>query len=92
VSDIRVIYHQRACPDCASTDISEYEAEITDGSTETALACRDCGAAWPLACIAEQLPPPVPAARPHLVLRIDGCPRTLNSPGAATGARRVTPT
>jgi hypothetical protein len=49
----RVIYHPPVCPDCGSADITETDIQTTDGLTETALICRDCGAAWPVACIAE---------------------------------------
>ena len=73
MSDFRVIYHAQVCPDCGSFDITDDEVETIDGFTETAFTCQACGAAWPLACIAEQLPAPGPAARPHLALRIDGC-------------------
>lgn len=45
MSEFRVIYHQRACPDCGSDDVTEQEIEITDGSAETALSCQACGAA-----------------------------------------------
>jgi len=79
MSEFRVIYHQQTCPDCKSDNVTENDVETTDGFTETALICGDCGAAWPVACIAEQLEAAVPApcdpaSRPHLVLRIDGCP------------------
>jgi hypothetical protein len=85
MSEFRVIYHERHCPDCGSDDITEQEIPITDGSAETALACHACGAAWPLACVAEQLEPARtnPAAKPHLALRIDGCP-----PGTMASRRR----
>lgn len=66
----RVIYHAHVCPDCGSDDVTQHEIQTTDGLTETALICEPCGAAWPVACIAEQLQP----AAPHLALRIDGCP------------------
>ena len=76
MSEFRVIYHQEVCPDCRSGNITENEIQTTDGLTETALICGDCGAAWPVACVAEQLEPArtSPAARPHLVLQIDGYP------------------
>jgi hypothetical protein len=76
MSEFRVIYHQQTCPDCKSDNITENEIQTTDGLTETALICGDCGAAWPVACVAEQLEPARtdPAAPPHLALRIDGCP------------------
>jgi predicted RNA-binding Zn-ribbon protein involved in translation (DUF1610 family) len=49
----RVIYHEPICPDCGSSDIDRQEVETGDGFTETALICRDCGTAWPLACISD---------------------------------------
>ncbi len=49
----RVIYHEHICPDCGSLDIASDEVETGDGQTETALTCRACGTAWPLACITE---------------------------------------
>ena len=49
----RVIPHAPVCPDCGSTDIDAAEIETGDGLTETALTCRDCGTAWPLACICD---------------------------------------
>jgi hypothetical protein len=49
----RIILHEPICPDCGSVNITENEVETTDGLTETALICADCGAAWPLACVAE---------------------------------------
>jgi hypothetical protein len=74
----RVIYHQPVCPDCGSADISTEDIDTTDGLTETAHICRDCGAAWPVACIAEQLRPQTSSddrpSAPHLVLRIDARP------------------
>jgi hypothetical protein len=78
MSEFRVIYHQQTCPDCKSDNITEQEIQTTDGLTETALICGDCGAAWPVACIAEHLEPASPSpdqqavVRAHLVLRIDG--------------------
>ena len=80
MSEFRVIYHQQTCPDCRSGNITENEIQITDGLTETALICGDCGAAWPVACVAEHLEPAAPAPhgqaaeRPHLMLRIDAYP------------------
>lgn len=49
----RVIHHHAVCPDCGSHDISEEEAETTEGFTETAFVCLACGAAWPVACVAD---------------------------------------
>jgi predicted RNA-binding Zn-ribbon protein involved in translation (DUF1610 family) len=85
MSEFRVIYHERHCPDCGSDDITEQEIEITDGSTETALACQACGAAWPIACVAEQLEPDYTetATTAHLVLQIDARP-----PGTEAAQRR----
>ena len=53
MNEFRVIYHELVCPDCGSHDITRDEVETGDGLTETANICRACGAAWPLACIAE---------------------------------------
>jgi hypothetical protein len=76
--NFRVIYHQPVCPDCGSGQVSTEDVQTTDGFTETAHVCQDCGAAWPVACIAEQLRPETSPgdrrAAPHLVLRIDACP------------------
>jgi predicted RNA-binding Zn-ribbon protein involved in translation (DUF1610 family) len=52
-SGFRVIYHEPICPDCGSFDITRTEIQTTDGFTETALTCRTCGTAWPLACVAD---------------------------------------
>ena len=49
----RVITHVQVCPDCGSTCIDSAEVETGDGLTETALTCRDCGTAWPLACVCD---------------------------------------
>lgn len=49
----RVIAHEPICPDCGSTSIDSAEVETGDGLTETALTCRDCGTAWPLACVCD---------------------------------------
>jgi hypothetical protein len=74
----RVIYHEPVCPDCGSSHITTQDVHTTDGLTEAAHICQDCGAAWPVACIAEhieaQAPAPDHQARPHLVLRIDARP------------------
>ena len=61
MSEFRVIYHPPICPDCGSDNITEQEIETTDGLTETALICGDCGAAWPVACVAEHLEPARPS-------------------------------
>jgi predicted RNA-binding Zn-ribbon protein involved in translation (DUF1610 family) len=53
VSDFRVIYHEPICPECGSVNITRDEVETGDDLTETALTCRDCGTAWPLACVAD---------------------------------------
>ena len=49
----RVIYHEPVCPDCGSDDITRDEVDTGDGLTETALTCRTCGTAWPLACVTD---------------------------------------
>jgi len=49
----RVIYHEHICPDCGSLDTVQDEVETGDGLTETALTCRACGTAWPMACVTE---------------------------------------
>jgi hypothetical protein len=49
----RVIYHEPICPDCGSFNITRTEIQVTEEFTETALECRDCGTAWPLACVTE---------------------------------------
>ncbi len=63
----RVITHVQVCPDCGSTCIDSADVETGDGLTETALTCRDCGTAWPLACVCDwdtaQPPAPSPSAR-----------------------------
>ena len=53
MSSFRVIYHEPVCPDCGSSDITSDEVETGDGLTETALTCRACGTAWPLACVSD---------------------------------------
>jgi predicted RNA-binding Zn-ribbon protein involved in translation (DUF1610 family) len=58
----RVIYHEPICPDCGSFDITRDEVQTGDGLTETALTCRDCGTAWPLACVSDWT---ATAAIPH---------------------------
>ena len=49
----RVIYHELVCPDCGSYDITTDEVQTGDGLTESALTCRTCGTAWPVACVAD---------------------------------------
>jgi hypothetical protein len=49
----RVICHEPVCPDCRSLDITAEDVETGDGITETALICRSCGTAWPMACVAD---------------------------------------
>ena len=49
----RVVCHEPVCPDCRSRDVTAEDVETGDGLTETALICRACGTAWPLACVAE---------------------------------------
>lgn len=49
----RLIYHAPVCPDCGGDDIETAEVETGGGLTETANICRDCGTAWPLACISD---------------------------------------
>ncbi|HLX49509.1 MAG TPA: hypothetical protein VKS82_14365 [Streptosporangiaceae bacterium] len=60
----RVIPHPPLCPDCGSGDITTAEVDTTDGLREAAHICTVCGAAWPVACIAEQLPLADGQARP----------------------------
>jgi DNA-directed RNA polymerase subunit M/transcription elongation factor TFIIS len=56
--EFRVIRHAPVCPDCGSHAITEEDLDIADGTTETAYVCTACGAAWPIACIAEPLTSP----------------------------------
>jgi hypothetical protein len=49
----RVVYHPHVCPDCGSQDVRQAEVETGDGLTETALTCRTCGIAWPVACVTD---------------------------------------
>jgi hypothetical protein len=49
----RILYHPPVCPDCASSDVITQDVETGDEVTETALICRACGAAWPVACVCE---------------------------------------
>ena len=68
----RVIYHEPVCPDCGSFDITEDEVETGDGLTETALTCRACGTAWPVACVTDWTATartPAPSAIPSLTRR-----------------------
>ena len=53
MNQFRVIYHEPICPDCGSSDITSDEVETGDGLTETALTCRVCGTAWPVACVSD---------------------------------------
>ncbi len=65
MSEFRVIYHEPVCPDCGSDDITRDEVETGDGLTETAHICRDCGAAWPLACVTDwTIPASTPTTHP----------------------------
>ncbi len=57
MSEFRVIPHEPVCPDCGSHNITTCDIDTTDGLSETALICAVCGAAWPVACIAEDLAP-----------------------------------
>jgi hypothetical protein len=50
---LRVVMHPRICPDCGSADVTQSDVETGDGITETALTCRDCGTAWPVACVTD---------------------------------------
>jgi len=59
VTGYRVIYHEPVCPDCGSRDITRDDVDTGDGLTETALTCRHCGTAWPLACVTDWEPSPV---------------------------------
>ncbi len=49
----RVIYHAQVCPDCGCDDITQAEVETSDGVTEIALTCTQCGTAWPVACVVD---------------------------------------
>jgi hypothetical protein len=49
----RVIYHEPICPTCGSFNITEGEIGTGDGITEIALACQECGTAWPVACVVD---------------------------------------
>ena len=49
----RVIPHPAICPECGSTDIATEDVEMSDQTVETAYICRECGEAWPLACVTE---------------------------------------
>ena len=72
MSCFRVIYHEPVCPDCGSSEITEDEAETGDGLTETALTCRSCGTAWPVACVTDWTATaraPAPSATPSLTRR-----------------------
>ncbi len=53
MSTFRVLFHVRVCPDCGSDDITESDVETGDGIAEIALTCRDCGTAWPVACVVD---------------------------------------
>lgn len=57
----RVLYHPPVCPDCGSRNVIQADVDTGDGLTETALICRACGCAWPLACVTDW-PAPTPAA------------------------------
>lgn len=51
--EFRVVYHEPICPDCGSFDITTGEVDTGDGLAETALTCRACGTAWPVACVTD---------------------------------------
>lgn len=55
MSEYHVIHHEPVCPDCGSHDITTCDIDTTDGLRETAHTCAACGAAWPVACVAEDL-------------------------------------
>ena len=57
MNQFRVIFHTHLCPDCGSRDVATCDIDTTDGLVETAHICAICGAAWPVACIAEDLAP-----------------------------------
>ena len=54
------------------------EVETGDGLTETALTCRDCGTAWPLACVCDWTARPSTSRPEHLTRRYPPC---VNHPG-----------
>lgn len=49
----QVVFHEPICPTCGSFDVTETDVDTGGGLTETALACRRCGQAWPIACVVE---------------------------------------
>ncbi len=49
----RVIYHEPICAECESFDVDKADVPTGGGLTELALVCGCCGAAWPLACVAD---------------------------------------
>lgn len=53
VTEMRLIPHAMACPECGSAEIGIDQVELGDGIEETAYICKPCGAAWPMACICE---------------------------------------
>lgn len=53
MSELRVIYHPHYCPECDSANVAVGDVDTGGGLTETALICLECGAAWPLACVAD---------------------------------------
>lgn len=53
MTEFRVIHHEAICPQCQSGNVITGEVDTGDGLTETAYQCRDCGEAWPLACISD---------------------------------------
>ncbi len=61
-AELRVVYHPLLCPECGSTNVVAEDVETGDEVTETALICRACGSAWPVACVCDWLPA-FPAAR-----------------------------
>ena len=57
----RVIFHPPVCPACGGTDIEDQDVDTGDGIPETAHVCRDCGEAWPIACVCDwDAPRPIP--------------------------------
>jgi hypothetical protein len=87
----RVIHHEPVCPDCGSFDITEEDVDTGDGLTETALICRTCGAAWPVACVTDwDTPDTNPRARRQPREGGDRtCPVTPAEAHAASGRART---
>ena len=64
VTGFRVIVHPPVCPACGGADVEDQDVDTGDGLSEEAHVCRDCGTAWPVACICDWTEPTIPRPVP----------------------------